>query len=146
MNRRTTPIEERLFPRIDASGPCWLWTGAKSIGGYGVINRGRRGDGNAMVHRLVWELLVGPVPEGFDLDHLCRVRACCNPDHLEPVTRAENVARGAWRAGLGRVTSCKHGHLFTPENTKSEGRRGRACRTCCIDATKRWRARQEEKS
>lgn len=143
MSRQARPFEERLFAKVDAAGPCWLWTAAKNRGGYGVINRGRR-EGVAIVHRAVWELLVGPIPEGTELDHVCRIRACCNPDHLEPVTRAVNVARGARRAGAQRKTHCKNNHRFTPENTLPNGPRGRACRKCMNAANRRYRARQKE--
>lgn len=67
---------------------CWEWQGAIHSGGYGVLGR-------EYVHRLVYEELIGPVPEGLQLDHLCRNRRCCNPGHLEPVTQAENLQRGA---------------------------------------------------
>lgn len=141
--RRSAPIEERLFPRIDATGPCWLWTGAKAVNGYGVIGRGpRNATGTRLVHRIVWELLVGEIPDGYDLDHLCRVRACCNPDHLEPVTRAENVARGGRRAGVNRGTACVNGHPFTPENTKRNHRQ-RLCRTCANERNRQYRARKK---
>lgn len=99
--RAVVPLADRLFPKLDASGPCWLWTGALNRYGYGHISRGRR-LGAVRVHRAVWELLVGPIADGLELDHVCRVRHCCNPDHLEPVTRAVNVARGARRAGTAR--------------------------------------------
>lgn len=141
--RAVKPIEERLFSKVDATGICWLWTGATNRGGYGAISKGRR-EGAAIVHRVVWELLVGPIPEGADLDHLCRVRACCNPDHLEPVTRAVNVARGSRRAGAPRRTHCKRGHAFTPENTIPNGLNGRACRTCTNEAKRRHRARKKD--
>lgn len=140
--RRVKPLPERLFPRIDATGPCWLWTGATNRSGYGVINAGRR-IGPVVVHRAVWELLVGPIPAGLELDHLCRVRACCNPDHLEPVTRAVNVARGSRGAGRPRLTHCKNGHPFTPKNTLPNGGHGRACRTCANAANRRYRARKK---
>lgn len=140
--RSVKPLEERLFAKVDATGPCWLWTGAKNIGGYGAISKGRR-QGAGIVHRIVWELLVGPIPEGLELDHLCRVRACCNPDHLEPVTRAENVARGARRAGLHRKTHCKYGHPFTPENSMPNGAHGRSCRTCQNARNRAARARKK---
>lgn len=144
--RRTKPIEERLFPRIDATGPCWLWTGAKSIGGYGVISQGPRdATGTRMVHRAVWELLVGEIPDGYELDHLCRVRACCNPDHLELVTRAENVARGSQRAGINRKDACIKGHPFTPENT-TRNHRQRFCRACAIERNRQYRARKKASS
>lgn len=138
--RAVKPIEDRLFPRIDADGPCWLWTGATNRNGYGAINRGRR-LGMARVHRVVWELLVGPIPEDMDLDHLCRIRTCCNPDHLEPVTRALNVARGAHRAGAPRGFRC--GHPCTPENSVVSGRRSRTCRTCKNETSRRYRTRRK---
>jgi hypothetical protein len=141
--RAVKPIEERLFPKVDATGICWLWTGAKARNGYGVINKGRRADGVSVVHRVVWELLVGPIPDGTELDHVCRIRACCNPDHLEPVTRAVNVARGSRRAGAPRKTHCKNGHPYTPENTLPNGPRGRACRECMNAANRRYRARKK---
>lgn len=82
---------EHLLSRLDASGPCWLWLGYKTPKGYG-----HAWDGKSVrhVHRIIYELLVGEVPTDIQLDHLCRVPACCNPDHLEPVTLAENIRRG----------------------------------------------------
>ncbi len=126
MSRPERPLEDRLFPRIDAEGPCWLWTGATTEG-YGVIGLAGRGSGNGYVHCVVWELLVGLIPSGLDLDHLCRVRSCCNPDHLEPVTRAVNVARGARRSGNPRLFRC--GHPQSLENTIRAERR-HLCRAC----------------
>ena len=71
-------------------GGCWEWQGALNDG-YGIVGR----DGTTRrVHRVVYEALVGPIPNGMDLDHLCRNRRCCNVLHLEPVTRRENLARG----------------------------------------------------
>ncbi len=88
----TAPLGLRLFRRVERTDSgCWLWTGALN-GGYGRIHHS---PGRVLyTHRAAYELLVGPVPEGMDLDHLCRNRACCNPDHLEPVTRRENLLRG----------------------------------------------------
>jgi len=80
----------RFWSYVDASGPCWEWTGATFREGYGMFQV----DGApVLTHRYVWELLVGPIPEGLEIDHLCRVRHCVNPDHLEPVTSAENSRR-----------------------------------------------------
>ena len=114
---------------------CWLWTNSLSHDGYAVA--GRR-----YVHREVYEAYRETIPKGLTLDHLCRVRNCCNPDHLEPVTLQENIARGRynWRLNL---THCKHGHEFTPENTyvyPKGGRNGgpkRQCRACGVIAHQR---------
>lgn len=95
--RRVRPVRERLMERVqvDDNG-CWIYTGA-TTNGYGVIGLGRRSDGTRQTHRVAYELFVGPIPDGLHLDHLCRVTLCCNPEHLEPVTQAENNLR-SWRA------------------------------------------------
>ena len=125
------PAIERLLPRcVETSGGCWVFEGARTEG-YGVIGRGGRGEGNAYTHRVTYTYFIADIPEGLDLDHLCRNRACCNPWHLEPVTRLENVRRGLHGPGYGprERTHCKHGHEFTPENTIQTARQ-RYCRTC----------------
>ena len=73
---------------------CWIWTGATLNEGYGKIGVGRRGEGHRLAHRIMYELLRGPIPDGKELDHLCRFPRCINPWHLEPVTRSENQLRG----------------------------------------------------
>lgn len=88
----------RFWAKVDASGSCWMWTASTNGGGYGGFTiRGTR----TGAHRYAYERMVGPIPEGMDLDHLCRNRRCVRPSHLEPVTRSENVARG-WRDRGGR--------------------------------------------
>lgn len=131
----TAPIAERFRSKVSQQPDgCWLWTGAKTPSGYGTLGRGRRGEGNALAHRVSWELAGRQVPEGLELDHLCRVRACCNPDHLEPVTRAENTRRGqlheVLRAKARRITHCPRGHAYTEDNTYRYPNGARACRTC----------------
>lgn len=80
-----------VLPYIIDENWCWLWQGAITPQGYGTATLGRR---PVPAHRLTWRIFEGPIPDGLQLDHLCRVRRCVNPDHLEPVTGAENVRRG----------------------------------------------------
>lgn len=84
------PIEDRLWARLVESDGCWLWPGAANAEGYGRIWFNDRLD---YTHRVAYKLMVGEIPDGLDLDHRCRRTACCNPAHLEPVTRAVNLAR-----------------------------------------------------
>ena len=104
-------------------GPCWVWTASLSKG-YGQF---RVGKSLKMAHLWAWADLRGPIPDGLDLDHLCRVRRCVNPGHLEPVTRGENLARGIHHYRVR--THCKHGHEFTEANTYW-WRGSRLCREC----------------
>jgi hypothetical protein len=109
---------------------CWIWTAGINSEGYGSFWDGKR---NVRAHRFSYELAVEPIPEGMQIDHLCRVRNCVNPEHLEPVTNHENARRGNagihMRETLGARTHCVHGHEFTPENTYL-GAGWRRCRKC----------------
>ncbi len=106
-----TPVETRALRKIEPcpTTGCWIWLGALHRNGYGNIRVGSMKDGtrgHRVAHRALYEALVGPIPAGMELDHLCRVRSCVNPAHLEPVTRRENLRRGgvldALRRGLRR--------------------------------------------
>lgn len=123
--------DDRFWSRVDKSGECWIWTAGKNSAGYGQFSLRRR---TVYAHRYAYERLRGPIPDGLELDHLCRVRACVNPAHLEPVTRRENQLRGESPiAQKARWTHCPRGHEFTPENTyyrpDGDGRH-RLCKTC----------------
>lgn len=92
---KARPIMDRIWASVEKTATCWLWTAKKVDGkGYGqIVISGHQGK-TAQVHRVVYEALVGPIPKGLLLDHLCRVHRCCRPDHLEPVTQSENQRRG----------------------------------------------------
>jgi len=138
-----TPTIDRVLARLGpypGPGPCWLWPGSLTSSGYGKVKPGPEG-GTCLVHRLTYLHMVGPVPDGLDLDHLCRVKACANPAHLDPVTRAVNLARGEHNH-RGK-THCKRGHAFTPENTyvSSKNATWRVCAECQREASRRYRQR-----
>ena len=109
---------------------CWLWSGPLWPNGYASHQFGGRGNKAVLAHRFSYELHKGPVPEGLDLDHLCRMRCCVNPDHLEPVTRKVNINRSGLVGKWYRGDVCKYGHPFDLLNTY-RGRDGfRQCRIC----------------
>lgn len=133
--------EARFFSNVaeDASG-CWIWTGRTSRG-YGDFSVGEQL--HIRAHRWAYELLVGPIPEGLTLDHLCRTPACVHPWHLDPTPIGVNVLRGnAPTAINARKTHCVHGHPFDEENTYREGDGYRRCRTCRREAGRRYRAKK----
>jgi hypothetical protein len=125
----------QFYARPDASG-CWLWAGYVSRDGYGTVSAGKR---MHKAHRMSYEAFVGPIPEGLDIDHLCRVRNCVNPEHLEPVTRQVNCLRGDTVAAKHAATThCPQGHEYTPENTYSSKRGERDCRACRRVRNREW--------
>ena len=128
----TTP-EERFWARVckDEPNGCWVWTGSVDTRGYGMTHTLTSELRMIRAYRLSYQLLVGPVPVGLELDHLCKNRRCCNPAHLEAVTHAVNTRRSDNPlARNARKTHCKHGHEFTPENTLMRSWGGRECREC----------------
>lgn len=129
--RASATFAERVFSNVDASGDCWEWTGTPDSHDYGVIGRGGRGSGNISAHRAVWELLVGPIEEDLQLDHLCRNHDCVNPDHLEPVTSDENKRRGYSVASLHRLRdTCLYDHPKDGVTRRKDGTSHRYCKTC----------------
>lgn len=134
-------VVERFWDKVDQTSDCWNWVGAVSGHGYGNFKAGPR---YAMAHRFAYELLVGSIPEGLQIDHLCRNRRCVNPDHLEPVAARENVRRGetplANRLRSAQMTHCHRGHPRTPQNLYVYGTK-KMCKPCCLESTRQRRAR-----
>ena len=127
-----TSVQERHFwQKVNETDSCWLWTGSVDKRGYGQVRLGPRPGRLVYSHRLSYEMLVGSIPDGLEIDHLCRVHLCCNPEHLEPVTHAENMRRGKGN-GYREKTHCVRGHEFTPENTRRCGPNGRNCIACKV--------------
>ena len=131
----TNTLTRRLYDKFLIGDGCWEWTASLNDSGYGQV----AWQGKPLrAHRVVYEWLVGPIPEGMTLDHLCRNRKCVRPDHLEPVTRGENVRRGIaaekTRERAQALTHCKRGHEFTEENTAiirlTNGYLARRCKAC----------------
>lgn len=122
-------LKERILNGItkNAASGCWEWNHGKTSCGYGAIYVD---EVQFSTHHVSYELFVGVRPSGFDIDHLCRNRGCCNPEHLEAVTRRENLMRGKTLvAANAAVTHCPKGHEYTPDNTiKRSGQR--SCRQC----------------
>jgi hypothetical protein len=137
----TATYEDRFWSHVERGPGCWLWTGSINPDtGYGQVRYRRR---VRLAHRVSYELSVGEIPTGLQLDHLCRTTACVNPAHLEPVTPRENTARSTNRSSVAlRTNRCINGHEFTPENTRVRKNGSRACIECQRQRNRRFRARR----
>lgn len=127
-------LRRRIRAKVKIVNGCWIWQRAiNKVTGYSHISAYGK---STTAHRLSYRLFKGEIPEGTEIDHLCRVRACCNPDHLEAVTHRVNLERSPlhimfndefrYLAGSPKQTHCKNGHELTPENRGHHGR----CKTC----------------
>jgi hypothetical protein len=142
-------LPKRFWDRVNQDGPlfrgvpCWLWTAGVDRDGYGRFYFEGK---NLRAHKFAYESLVGSIPEGLHLDHLCRARSCVNPAHLEPVTRKENILRGEGPTAVNaRRTQCANGHPLDSANTyyRKDGQRN--CRPCSTLSVAKSRAKQKER-
>jgi hypothetical protein len=146
MNRGIPPdVRFRMKYRVSPSG-CWEWTGSDTGKGHKLRYGRFRPDSKGrllLAHRYAYERFVGPIPEGLELDRLCRNTLCVNPEHLEPVTRRVNVLRGTSPNAANRAkTHCKHGHELTQENCYAyRWPRNRQCKTCAQDHSRKTYAK-----
>lgn len=126
---------ERFLAKVE-KGDCWVWTGSRVPRGYGRL---RLSSPRRMVyaHRWAYEWFIGPIPEGMEIDHLCRNPSCVNPDHLEAVTHRENVHRGEAGRNNRDKTHCPKGHRYDEENTAPRVGGGRRCRACLREGDRR---------
>lgn len=137
------PLAERILRcvRETATG-CWVWNRPVHNRGYAQIGQGGK---QLPAHRVSYEAFIGPIPAGLHIDHLCRVRACVNPGHLEPVTPRENCLRGfSPAAEKARQTHCKYGHEFSIENTLRLRSGARKCRACQRRRNDEYNAQRRE--
>lgn len=137
----------RLWSKV-VKGPgendCWGWTDVLSEDGYAYLGVGGRKGGKFLVHRLLYELVIGPIPGGKELDHRCRNRWCVRPDHQEPVTRHVHILRGQTIAARNAaVTHCPQGHPYDMFNTRFY-RTQRVCRVCSNTRPRQRRRRAKE--
>ena len=130
-----------FWQRLDRSGgrdACWLWTGPRMWNGYGKASFGNR---TQNAHRVAWMILHGELSvRGLHIDHVCRVKLCCNPRHLDPVTCKENLRRSPWRIAQMAKTHCPRGHPYSGSNLRLY-LSGRQCATCRTQHTRERRAR-----
>lgn len=124
---RGNNMKENLMKRVTQTEGCWFWEGKKTYNGYGFFNYRLKGKVvGGMAHRMVYELCVGKIPDGLTLDHLCRVRECVNPDHLDPCTIGENIRRGS----RPQSDVCKYGHKYREQSAFFKKIGTRRCHEC----------------
>lgn len=129
-------VEQRFWSKVDKSDTCWHWATPQASNGYGRFWV----DGHlVLAHRFAYELLIGPIPDGLQIDHLCRVRHCVNPDHLEAVTQQVNILRGMGEtARNAKKAHCPQGHPYDSENTYLSPQGKRNCRACGQIRCRAW--------
>lgn len=128
-------LPAHFWSKVDKTFDCWNWTGSLQSSGYGCWTfNGKR----VLAHRVAYERLVGPIPAGLQIDHLCRNKVCVNPDHLEPVTAAVNMSR----TPQALATHCHKGHPLSGSNLGRTGKGSRRCMQCNRDTAAAHRERR----
>lgn len=134
-------LPDRISSRIEEmSSGCWRWTGALDDAGYGRVSKKTWGE--AYAHRLTWTVLKGCIPSHLEIDHLCRRRDCCNPEHLELVTHAENRRRGAVAS---TKPACRNGHKWVDGSWRKNNLGYRVCRICARESVARFKQKHPER-
>lgn len=128
--KKPRPAEDRFWEKVNKTSSCWLWTAFIYKSGYGQFIS-LSGFHSQLAHRFSYAMAYGPIKKGLQIDHICRVRHCVNPSHLEAVSQRENLLRGVGWAGINsRKTKCPKGHPFSKVNTIVEKNGWRKCREC----------------
>jgi hypothetical protein len=136
-------VLERFHKFIDKTESCWFWKGCKVTGGYGEFWNGKK---YVLAHRFSYEIHKGKIPDGLHIDHLCRIRNCMNPDHMEPVTKGTNTLRGFSPSAINaRKTSCKNGHELSGENLGINSNKDRFCKICHKILVQQWQQQNKDK-
>jgi hypothetical protein len=132
---------ERFWTKVQTGPECWTWKATLDRKGYGQFSLGGK---TKAAHRIAYMLVQGAIPDGLQLDHLCRVRHCVRPSHLEPVTGRENLLRSPLTLNSisAAKTACPRGHEYTDENTYRFPDGRRSCRTCKRASDRARRAEQ----
>ena len=120
-----TTISDRFWSKVDKTDSCWLWTACKNRKGYGHFSVGGRSGRPHLAHRMSYEFLIGPIPQGLTIDHLCKNKACVNPEHLEAVPNAVNTGR----SDRATKTECVHGHIYAKDGVSTHNKK-RYCLGC----------------
>ncbi len=142
-------LKERFFDKIqpEPNSGCWLWDASTTKAGYGQFTARAYSKNPIYAHRFSYEIHKGKIPSGMHIDHLCNIRCCVNPDHLEVVSLAENNRRVAARGRHhnSRKTHCKYGHPLSGENLYIPPSGERDCRICSDEAGRRYRERRRNR-